>query len=104
MDRVICTQPEENADTTTAQSLPDFTNFAFSAAVMPNNPTVTVATTTPPLVRTLLNNYLSPDNTYVNDRTTPSQYTGYAKQAFHLYYSKVAEPLNLALLNTFVYP
>eukprot|EP00957_Ditylum_brightwellii_P173557 13214318-Ditylum_brightwellii.AAC.1 len=103
MEGVIGTQPEENSDTTTAQSLPDFTNFAFGAAVMPNNPTATVALATPPPARTLLNNYHHLENTYVNDRTTPSQYTEYAKQAFHLYYSKVAKPLHLVFLNMFAY-
>eukprot|EP00957_Ditylum_brightwellii_P011625 878304-Ditylum_brightwellii.AAC.1 len=106
MEGVIGTQPEDNADTTAAQSLPDFNRFAFSTAVTPNNNnTITTAAParTPPPARTLLNNYPCQENTYVNDRTTFSQYTEYAKQAFHLYYNKVAEPLCLAFLNTFVY-
>eukprot|EP00957_Ditylum_brightwellii_P185936 14155526-Ditylum_brightwellii.AAC.1 len=103
MEGVIGTQPEENTDTITAQSLTDFTNFAFGAAVMPTNPTATVVPTTPPPARTLLNDYPCLDNTSVKDRTTPSQYTEYTKQAFHLYYNKEVEPLCLAFLNMGVY-
>eukprot|EP00957_Ditylum_brightwellii_P104066 7928143-Ditylum_brightwellii.AAC.1 len=80
MEEVIATQPEDNADTTTAQPLPDFTNFASSAAVTPNNPTATAVPTTPLPARTLLNNYPCPENTSINNRTTTSQYSAYAKQ------------------------
>eukprot|EP00957_Ditylum_brightwellii_P116976 8922351-Ditylum_brightwellii.AAC.1 len=75
MEGFIGTQPEENADTTTAQSLPDFNSFAFGAAVMPNNSTATATLTTPPPASTLVNKYPCPENTYVNNRTIPSQYT-----------------------------
>eukprot|EP00957_Ditylum_brightwellii_P197336 15034360-Ditylum_brightwellii.AAC.1 len=103
MKGVIGTQPEDNADATTAQSLPDFNGFAFGTTVTPNNNNNTTTARTPPPARTLLNDYPCPKNTYVNDKTTPSKYTEYAKQAFHLYYNKVAEPLCLAFLNMFVY-
>eukprot|EP00957_Ditylum_brightwellii_P043557 3302558-Ditylum_brightwellii.AAC.1 len=103
MDGVIGTQPEGNADTTTAQFLPDFNSFAFGTAVTPNKLTTTIAPTTPLPTRTLLNKYPCPENTYVNNRTTPSQYTEYAKLAFHLYYNKVAEAPCLAFLNICVY-
>eukprot|EP00957_Ditylum_brightwellii_P132110 10072108-Ditylum_brightwellii.AAC.2 len=103
---VIGTQPEDNADTTIAHSLPDFNSFAFGAAVTPNNNnniTIAAPVRTPPPARTLLNNYPCPENTYVKDKTIPSQYTEHAKHAFHLYYNKVAEPLHLVFLNTFIY-
>ena len=53
--------------------------------------------------RTTLNNTPRPPNTYVNNRSTPSNNSKYAKQTFHTFYSKLAEPLRLAFINTFVY-
>ena len=95
-----------DAESTTLSQTHDFTAFAFGS----NTPTPTVLPpsnpTPPPLLpaaTTDLNDHPRPTNSYVNNRTTPSNYTQYAKQAFHLFYSKIAEPLRLAFLNTFVY-
>eukprot|EP00957_Ditylum_brightwellii_P159398 12133617-Ditylum_brightwellii.AAC.1 len=99
---VMDTAPMEE---TTIQAMPDFTTFAFGAAGTPN-PAPTppnIATTTTPPDRTDLNDHLCPENTYDNNRTSLFNYTQYAKQVFHLFYNKMAEPICLAYLNTFVY-
>jgi hypothetical protein len=53
--------------------------------------------------RTTLNNTPQPPNTYVNTRSTPSNNSKNAKQTFHTFYNKLADPLRLAFINTFVY-
>eukprot|EP00957_Ditylum_brightwellii_P202618 15330947-Ditylum_brightwellii.AAC.1 len=53
--------------------------------------------------QTLLNNTSWPTNTYINNRSTPSNNNKYAKQTFHTFYNKLADPLHLAFINTFVY-
>eukprot|EP00957_Ditylum_brightwellii_P115794 8832349-Ditylum_brightwellii.AAC.1 len=73
-------EAEPNEETTAAQTLPDFTTFAFGAAGTLNSaPTPPVVgttnnNTTPP-ARTDLHDYLHLENTYINNRTTPLHYT-----------------------------
>eukprot|EP00957_Ditylum_brightwellii_P170093 12947187-Ditylum_brightwellii.AAC.1 len=72
-------EPEE--ETATAQPLPDFTTFVFGEAGTSTTapaPVVTNDNTTTTPARTNLNNYPRTENTYVNNRTTPSHYTQYA--------------------------
>eukprot|EP00957_Ditylum_brightwellii_P145507 11079512-Ditylum_brightwellii.AAC.1 len=69
------TQPEETAnDTTTIQPLSHFTTFVFGATGTPNPAPTPVATntTTKPPARTDLNDHPNLENTYANNRTTPS--------------------------------
>eukprot|EP00957_Ditylum_brightwellii_P196029 14935829-Ditylum_brightwellii.AAC.1 len=84
-------------DNTLPSQSHDFTAFAFGT----NTPTPVVPPPPPlpQLATTDLNDHPCPENTYVNNRTTPSNYTQCAKQAFHLFYNKIAKPLRLAYLN-----
>eukprot|EP00957_Ditylum_brightwellii_P137543 10485955-Ditylum_brightwellii.AAC.1 len=98
---------EDHVEDTTASQTHDFTAFAFGMASTPNlavpPPSPAATTTTTPPARSDLNDHLHPENTYVNNRTIPSNYTQCAKQVFHLFYNMIAEPLRLAYLNTFVH-
>eukprot|EP00957_Ditylum_brightwellii_P154823 11783422-Ditylum_brightwellii.AAC.1 len=91
---------DDPLDNTPPSQSHDFTAFVFGT----NTPNPVVLPPPPPQPATTdLNDHPRPENTYVNNRTTPSNYTQCAKQAFHLFYNKIAEPLRLAYLNTFVY-
>eukprot|EP00957_Ditylum_brightwellii_P077121 5861326-Ditylum_brightwellii.AAC.1 len=92
---------DDPLDNTPPSQSHDFIAFAFGT----NTPNPVVPPPPPPSqpATTDLNDHPRLDNTYVNNRTTPSNYTRCAKQAFYLFYNKIAEPLHLAYLNTFVY-
>eukprot|EP00957_Ditylum_brightwellii_P151195 11512770-Ditylum_brightwellii.AAC.2 len=102
---------EDPVEDTTASQTHEFTAFVFGIAGAPN-PTVpppsppagtTTTTTTTQPARSDLNDHQHLESTYVNHRTNPPNYTQYSKQVIHLFYNKIAKPLRLVYLNTFVY-
>eukprot|EP00957_Ditylum_brightwellii_P122600 9349474-Ditylum_brightwellii.AAC.1 len=80
---------KDPVEDTTASQTHDFTAFVIVVANTPNPavppPPPPVATTKATQVRTDLNDHPRPENTYMSNRSMPSNYTQCAKQVFHLF-------------------
>eukprot|EP00957_Ditylum_brightwellii_P138335 10543937-Ditylum_brightwellii.AAC.1 len=94
-DTIANIRTQEHSQSSTTST---FNDFLFTMAGQ-----VPATITAPAPTCTLLNNYPCPNNTYMTNRTTPASDEKYARISFQTFYSKLAEPLLLAFLNTFVF-